>query len=872
MNKFAVLPRHINILNISGRTFMIVLLLIGFTCLNSAAQPVLKGKVLDAMTAEPLPGAAIQIKGTTAGAVTNGNGEFNLNHTTGFPVDLVFSYLGYEVKEIELIPGQEVDVLMFPSSSAVKEVTVNARRRVEELQEVPLAIAVLGAKELDNSTLLNVNRIKELVPSVQLYSSNPRNTTLNIRGIGSTFGLTNDGIDPGVGFYVDGIYYARPAAATLDFIDIQQIEVLKGPQGTLFGKNTPAGTFNITGRKPVFTTAGIFEQSFGNFGFIQTRGSVSGPLVREKLAARLSFTGTYRDGTIYNIATERYTNTMNNQGIRGQLLWLPSGKTSITLAGDYTRQRPDGYAQVFAGVAPTLRPDYRQFENIINDLDYKLPSRNPFDRIIDHDTPWRSNQDMGGISLSTDIRMGKGTLTSASAWRTWKWDPSNDRDFTGLQALALSQAPSIHHQWSQELRYAGTINEKVSGVAGAFFFYQKLDADGAHREESGAHQWRFVRNSLNPLWETPRLLEGYGIRSNPRFRNFSGALFAQIDWNISEVFAILPGIRLNYDQKEVDFTREAYGGLQTTDPELLALQQTVYSNQSFTADIDDWNLSGQLTLTGKIHEQFRIYGTFSLGFKPVGLNLGGLPVQNGEPLTELAVIKPERTRHYELGIKSEPIKHSAVNLTIFNTTIFDYQALVQSPQLGVNRGYLANAPQVRTRGAELDLNFLLPGFARLNGSINYTDGRYVSFPNAPLPLEETGKTIDGHQVAFKDISGGKLPGISDWAFTMGIESFLKGKFVGQEGEYFAGSDVFYRSSFSSSPSPSQYLNIEGYMLVNARLGFRTPKGISLYGWGRNVLNADYFEQLLPAAGNTGHYAGVPGDPPTFGVTLKYNFF
>src|SRR5690606_20672289 len=202
------------------------------------------------------------------------------------------------------------------------------------------------------------------------YSSNPRNTTLNIRGIGSTFGLTNDGIDPGVGFYVDGVYYARPAATTLDFIDIQQIEVLRGLQGTLFGKNTTAGTFNITSRKPTFIITGIFEQSFGNFGFIQTKGSVSGPLVKDKLAARLSFTGTSRDGTIYNIANESYTNTLNNQGVRGQLLFVPNANTSFTLAGDYTRQRPDGYAQVFAGVAPTQRPEFRQFESIIADLNY----------------------------------------------------------------------------------------------------------------------------------------------------------------------------------------------------------------------------------------------------------------------------------------------------------------------------------------------------------------------------------------------------------------------------------------------------------------------------------------------------------------------
>ncbi|HRI28701.1 MAG TPA: TonB-dependent receptor [Chitinophagales bacterium] len=830
------------------------------------AQPSITGKVYDASSPDPLVGVTIVVKGTTYGTTTNFNGEFVLAYQESFPVVLVFSYVGYETKEIELFKREPVTVYLMPSTEALKEVTVTSRRRSEEVQDIPLPISVLGAKELDNSGAFNVNRVKELTPSVQMYSSNPRNTTLNIRGVGSTFGLTNDGIDPGVGFYVDGVYFARPAASTLDFIDVQQVEVIRGPQGTLFGKNTTAGTFNITSRKPTFTTTAVFEQSFGNFGFIQTKGSVSGPLVKNKLAARLSFSGTHRDGTIYNVSTDSYTNTMSNQGIRTQLLFTPNEDINITLATDYTRQRPDGYAQVFAGVAPTLRPEFAQFENIITDLNYDLPSRNPFDRIIDHDTPWRSNQDMGGVSVNADFKLGNGTITATSAWRTWTWGPSNDRDFTGLQALRLSQAPSIHHQWSQEIRYAGQFAKKLSGVAGIFLFYQKLDADGAHVEESGKDQWRFVQTNQNPLWQTPGLLDGYGIKTNPSFRNFSGAVFGQIDWNISKRFTLLPGIRLNYDLKEVDFKRQTYGGLQTEDPQLLALQRIVYSNQAFTADIDNWNVSGQLTLNFKAHERARIFATYSLGFKPVGLNLGGLPTENGQPLTDLAIIKPERVSHVELGVKTKPYKNAILNLILFNTDIFNYQTLVRAAELGVNRGYLSNADQVRTMGAELEATYSLPKHLRLNLSVSYTDGKYVSFPNAPVPLEETGGP------SLKDISGEILPGISKWAASLGAETYTKTKLLGQEGETFFGFDLFYRSSFSSNPSLSTYLYIDGYALLNARLGFRAAKGVTIFVWSRNVANTDYFEQLLPAAGNIGHYAGVLGDPRTYGITLRYQLF
>jgi iron complex outermembrane recepter protein len=840
-----------------------LLLLIG-AWLNLTAQGLLVGRLSDASTSEPLAGATVLVKGTTIGGGSGPDGRFELPYSGPFPVVLQFSYIGYETLETQVDDSRaELKISLQAASGSLAEVIVTSRRRKEVVQEIPIAIAVFGAAQIENSISFNVNRVKELAPSVQLYSSNPRNTTLNIRGLGSTFGLTNDGIDPGVGFYVDGVYYARPAATTIDFIDIEQIEVLRGPQGTLFGKNTTAGAFNITTRKPSFSTGATFEISYGNYGFIQARSSVTGPLVKDKLAARLSFTGTHRDGLLENVATQKDVNTLNNLGFRGQLLYTPNERVGILVAADHTRQRPDGYAQVVAGVAPTLRADYRQFNNIIADLDYELPSRNPFDRIIDHDTPWRSGQDFGGVSVNADIKLGAGTLTSTTAWRYWDWDPSNDRDFTGLQGLRLSQAPSKHRQWSQEFRYAGALSSKLNGVAGIFVFGQDINSAPAHTEEAGRDQWRFSQNTTSPLWQTPGLLDGYGIRTYPRFSNFSGAVFGQLDWAVTSRLNILPGIRLNYDQKKVDFRRETYGGLETDDPALLALKRAVYNNQAFEAEVERANLSGQLTVAYKLSQRARAFATYALNFKPVGLNLGGLPSAGGVPLVELAVVKPEQVQHYELGLKTEPLRRSTLNLTIFNTEIRDYQALVQTPDLAVNRGYLANAERVRVRGAELEASYRFNKFFSFNGALNYTDGKYVLFANAPPPLEETGGPT------FKDISGGDLPGISRWSASLGAEASVQGKLIGQQGAFFLALDGFYRSAFSSSPSPSAYLNVDSYALLNARLGFRAAEGVSIFAWSRNILDQNYFEQLLPGAGNIGHFAGVLGDPRTFGMTLRY---
>lgn len=817
----------------------------------------------------PLEAANVVIKGTTSNTITDSSGKFVIDTKGKLPFTILVQYVGYKTTEIEIddLPATPLQVVLKEENELV-EVVVSSRRRIEKVQDVPIAISVITGKQAEQTGAFNVNRIKELVPSVQLYSSNPRNTGINIRSLGSPFGLTNDGIDPGVGFYVDGVYYARPAATTLDFIDVEQIEVLRGPQGSLFGKNTTSGAFNITTRKPSFTTGADFEVSYGNYAFLQAKASVTGALGK-KVAGRISFSGTQRDGLIDNIVTGRPTNTLNNQGIRGQLLWTPSVNTNIILAGDITTQRPDGYAQVVAGVAPTQRAAYRQFDAIIKDLNYQLPSLNAFDRKIDHDTPWRSGQDMGGVSLNIDTKIGGGTLTSTTAWRFWNWDPSNDRDFTGLQVLAKSQNPTRQTQLTQEVRYAGQLTSKLSGVAGVFFIDQTSQTDGT--EESGNAQWRFSQSTTSPLWKTPGLFEGYGIKTDARIRASSAAVFGQLDWAITERFHILPGLRYNFDKKDAHYARTTYGGLQTNDPALLALKKLVYSDQAFDSSTDNTDFSGNLTLTYKASDKINAYATYAKSYKPVGVNVAGLPTDSkGQPMLDLAVIKPEKVNHYEFGVKTSPFKNSIFNLAFFNTEIKDYQTNVQAAELGVNRGYLANADKVRVRGAELDASFVFSQHLTVNAAATYTEGTYVKFTNAPLPLEETGATSGGVQVAYKDVSGTDLPGVSRWAGSLGGELSDNATFFGNRGKIFLAIDSYARSEFSSSPSASKYLVVPGYAIFNARLGFRASQGLSVHFWGRNLLNKDYYEQLLPAGGNAGQYAGVIGDQRTYGVTLKYS--
>ncbi|MEQ1573328.1 MAG: TonB-dependent receptor, partial [Vicinamibacterales bacterium] len=630
---------------------------------------------------------------------------------------------------------------------------------------------------------------------------------------------------------------------------------------TLFGKNTTAGAINVTTRKPSFTPGTEVELNYGNIGFVQAKASITGPIVK-RVAGRLSFSGTQRDGVLLNTRTEDDVNDLNNLGVRGQLLFAPSDRLAITVATDHTRQRAEGNTQVPAGVAPTLRAANRQYSQIAASVGYTPPSFNAFDCVTDIDTPMRSYQDLGGTSLNIDWRVGQGRLTSTTAWRFWDWKPSNDRDFIGLPVTSISAAPSHQAQWTQEVRYAGDISPGLGFVVGAFFFGQSLDSDPSFKQEQGSAAAAFLlAPSANA--STPGLLDGYGYNQTVKYRNTSSAVFGQFEWSITDRLRLLPGLRFNYDRKDVDFDQQIYGGLQTTNAALISLQRSVLAPQTYTADVDDTNLSGQMTAAYKVAGSVNTYATYATSFKSVGLNLNGVPTDTQDrPVLSAATVKPEDVRHFEVGVKTEPLRGVTANVAVYDTEVKDFQAQVTNAGVGVLRGYLANAEKVRVRGVEFDGSASVNNHLSFYVNVAFTDGKYVSFPDAPPPFEETG----GPQS--KDISGSLLPGISKEGVSFGGEYVTDGALLGSTGDFFGAFDTSYRSSFSSSSTASRYLVVDGYSLVNARVGFRAADGWTLSVWSRNLLNKDYLDLLTAAPGNTGLYVGQPGDPRTFGVTLR----
>lgn len=741
-------------------------------------------------------------------------------------------------------------------------IIVTARRTAQDVRDVPIPVSVFNAEELDRTSTFNINRLRELIPTLQFNSSNPRNTAVNIRGLGAPFGLTNDGIDPGVGIYVDGVFYARPASASFDFVDIERLEVLRGPQGTLFGRTTTAGAINITTQDPSFEHEGRAEATYGNYGFIQGKATIAGPIWGDKLAGRLSFSGTQRDGVITNVALQDDVNDFNNLGLRGKILFEPNAQWKIVLAGDFNRQRAECCTQVVAGIAPTLRPDSRQFAGIAAALNYSPPSLNAFDRRTDIDSPLFARQDLGGASLTIERSFGEGVLTSVSAWRYWNWDPSNDRDFIGLPVTRVSANPSQQRQWSQELRYAGSLTRRVDAVGGVFFFRQTVESQGAQEQGAAASRFLLAPSAL----ATPALLDGLRQESDTQLDNLSAAIFGQLEWRVTDRLRLLPGVRFNYDRKQADVAQTISGGLSPATPAQRALQNSILSAQSFSVDAGDFNVSGQITASYEATKDIHLFATYARSFKPVGVNLGGLPLNAaGLPAVEIATIAPEDVRHLEVGLKSRLPGAVSLDLTVFRTNTQDYQTQVVNDTVGVLRGFLANADEVRAQGVEAEARKSFGNWLSLYGSAAFTDARYISFPDAPSPLELTG----GPSVV--DASGGRLPGVSRWAASLGGEIRQPVTFSRREVIAYFGVDTSYRSVFSSSPTPSRFLNVDGYTLLNLRAGLRASNGVEIFGWVRNATQTEYFDFLSAAPGGSGLFVGQVGDPRTFGLTIRGAF-
>lgn len=746
--------------------------------------------------------------------------------------------------------------------SGVEVIHVTARRREENVQDVPISISVLTRDQLERTGTYSTEQLTKIQPSIQLISSNPRNTAVTIRGLGTVIGLTNDGLEPGVGIYVDEVYYARPGSAVVDLLDIERVEVLRGPQGTLFGKNTTAGALSLSTGAPTFTPQGRAEVSIGDHGFLQGKATVSGALLADQVAGRFSVSSTRRDGTVYNITQNTEQNDTNAQALRGQLLFTPSEDLSIRWSADYAYQNPNANTQVFVRYGPTQRSAASQFPALSALFDYKPASENPYDRLVDVDATIQARQILKGTSATVNLDLGDYSFTSISALRFWDWTPQNDRDYTALAVRSKSNNPSEQDQWSQEFRFASNGNQTLDWVAGVYAFGQDVETNGTEQWGADAAKW-LIRTNV-----PANLLTGYTSATRVLSDTTSYAAFGQATYHFNDAFRVTPGLRYTSERKSGDFTQIVSGGLATTDATLISAKNGIARDQQYAAKISDASLSGQVNFSYDLSETQLTYLNLARGFKSGGINAAGIPTDAaGKPALVSAEIKPEQSTTIELGLKSQ-LLHNRVtlNLALYDTQVKDYQANVVDSGPGALRGYLSNIDEVSVSGIELDSRWVASENFSSYLTFAYTHGKYDSYKNGNPPLE----LLTGTTAAF-DLSGRDLPGVSKYAGSLGGEYLHPASVSGIVGDLYYGADLSYRSSWNSDSSVSKYLEVAASTLVNLRLGFRTAQGVDVSLYARNALNEDYLSFLSIQAGNSGAIYGHVGDPRNIGLRVQAAF-
>ena len=746
----------------------------------------------------------------------------------------------------------------------VPEVIVTARRRAEDAQKVPGSLSVIGGQLLDRSYTVNTQQLSQLVPSLNYSSANPRNTAFTIRGLGSSVvavSQANDGLEPGVGFYVDQVYHARPATAAFDFTDIDRIEVLRGPQGTLFGKNSTAGTISISTRLPSFTPEAREEISVAEDNFVQAKASASAPLIGDTLAFRISGLSTRRDGVIRNVRTGQDENGIGNQAVRGQLLFKPSDAFQLRLIADFANFDSRCCTQVYVRVAPTLKTTARQYPALAAGLGYTPPSLNPYDRKTDIDAQLGVDTNEGGVSAIADWNVGGATLTSVSAWRFWNWDAANDRDYTGIPIQLVQHIPSRQDQYSQELRLASNGEHRLTYVGGLYFFRQKIVGRPISIYGPQATYWL-----LGPAPAFPaNLLDGYGTDGRTDFESNSYAAFAELNWRPFGRLTLTGGLRYTYEHKTGTYDTFVFGGLQNVSTALASSKLSILRGQSYAGKVNDGALTGRANASYQLTDDILGYASFARGEKSGGINMSGLPLNNQNlPALNTVVVGPEKNTAYEVGLKTRLFDRRLIlNVDGFYTRVTDFQANVtDTGAAAALRTYLANIPRVTVKGFEADATAAVTRNLSLRALVAYSDGKYASYPAAPCPIERIGSAT-----TVCDLTGKGLSGLPRWSVTLGADYARPVDLLGG-GAVFLHADSSSRTKMFGDPTDSAYTVIRGYTVVNGSIGFRAGHGWEIAVFARNLFDKNYIQNLTIQAGNSGLIVGTPSDRRSFGITLR----
>jgi iron complex outermembrane recepter protein len=779
--------------------------------------------------------------------------------------------------------------------AGIKTINIVGRHRSEDQQDAPIAISAVSGEQLDQQHIQQLVELNRVVPNFTNVNSNPRVSANTIRGIGGN--AANDGSESGVGFIVDNVFFTNVGFNFFDLTDLDHIEVLRGPQGTLLGKNTTIGAVVVTTNQPTFQPEAGAEFTTGSRDAADFNGFVSGPLIGDQLAARLTVYDDYQQGYIRNHFNNVDYGDTKREGGQLQFLFKPDANFIDRLITRYF------YSDEYNNYISTLSVNSQFAANLLA----KVPRGFKFDLIADptdfnEADANRLKTEIQGVSNEANWQLGDLTLTSISAYEDFRFDPLND----GADIPLFTDGFEVHdnvNQFTQEFRAAETIDDV--DYQGGFFALRELV--GAHqRQIYGQDAAEFALGSIanpNPV-VNPALLNGVEADHFGEANTTSLAPYIHAIFHIDDKFDLAAGFRDTFEYK-FDSDQASLKGTQNSPN----LAETVFLTQGVLT-----SLPGIQNTGSGLEAVKNANGTFSLvPFTPNGpiagseqanstafiVNpsykftpdfLGYASIAQGEKsgaavtnaveninavrsVTPLFTL-PERSTDFELGFKSDQFDHHLrLDLNLYYDIIDNFQTQV-TDVLGVVNGirvtssFLSNAPGVLLRGVEFDGSYIPFDDLTFSVASSFNDARFTSFANSPNPFFN----IPGARTAANPTAsetGAQVPNAPRVSadFNISYERPISANLVGFA---FVNEDYRSRVYFGTTFLPTDYQS--DFALTDLGLGVRTADGrYSAQFFVKNAFNTHFAVSISSSAAATGSTTQTLGEPLFIGATLTAKF-
>ena len=754
-------------------------------------------------------------------------------------------------------------------------VTITATKREQTLQDVPVAVSVVDDTVIEQAQIQDISDLQSVVPSLRVTTlQSSAQTNFVIRGFGN--GANNAGIEPSVGVFIDGVYRSRSAAQIADLPNVQRVEVLRGPQSTLFGKNASAGVISVVTEEPQFEFGGSVEGGISNYNGYNLKGDITGPIT-ENLAFSLSAGTNQRDGYVEKLTEGDDLNDRNRSNIRGQLLYTPNETSKFRLIADYSNIDELCCAVTNTTNGPTA--------GIIELLGGELnDSDNPFSytSVINGD-PVNDVEDMG-ISLHADFEFDGFNLASITAYRENDRLDDSDADYTSLDVLYAFNDTQIE-TFTQEFRLiSNNPDSRVDWLAGAYIFIESIDQNGGIRSGADARDYvDFLGGGAGTLsfleatfgvpdgtfYSEDTFTDELGTQDNDTY-----SLFGQVDYHLTDRLTLTGGLNYTIDNKETSYTaviNYPFSGIDLNGTGLEAFQALQFAPQfvDYPNSVEDGKSDDEkLTWTARAAfdatDNINVYASAGTGFKSTSWNLSrdsrpfpedqaaleaaGLDQNNQTYGTRFA--EPEESTVYEMGLKAS-FPTLAVNVAIFDQTIENFQS-----NIFTGTGFvLGNAEEQSTQGVELDATWTPIDPLTLTFAGTFMDPVYDSYANSSVG----------------DLSGEQPSGIHETSISTSAtytKDFANGMTGYIRADYLYESEVQVVDAAEGDPLADVMREVN---TVNGAIGLILPNGLEARLWGRNILDDEYFLSAFPGVIQDGTVNAYTNAPATYGISLKKTF-